>query len=254
MITLDEPQQQVAADTIPSVRLPRWKRVLDVTLCAVALPILGPLTLLMAVVTRLYAPGPVFFKQERVGHQGRRFLCLKFRTMHAGSDVKVHQAHLEQLIRSGVPMTKIDAKGDRRLIPGGWILRATGLDELPQILNVLFGDMSLVGPRPCIPYEFDQFQPWQKQRCSTLPGLTGLWQVSGKNRTTFEEMMHLDIQYARNLSFWEDVRIILMTIPALVIQVRDTRAKPAAKAPALYVATSQPTRSTVQWKAKAEAA
>jgi exopolysaccharide production protein ExoY len=238
MITLDEPQQ-VAADPIQSVRLPRWKRVLDVVLCAAALPVLGPLTLLMAIVTKFFAPGPVFFKQERIGHQGRRFLCLKFRTMHAGADVTVHQQHLQQLIQSGAPMTKIDAKGDRRLIPGGWLLRATGLDELPQILNVLFGDMSLVGPRPCIPYEFEQFLPWQKQRCATLPGLTGLWQVSGKNRLSFEKMIRLDIQYGQNLSFWEDVRIIAMTIPALVIQVLDQRAekrrRPAVERP---VATS----------------
>jgi lipopolysaccharide/colanic/teichoic acid biosynthesis glycosyltransferase len=118
-------------------------------------------------------------------------------------------------------MTKMDNFGDPRLIPLGFLLRASGLDELPQLINVLRGEMSLVGPRPCLPYEFDVYLPWQKQRLDTLPGLTGLWQVSGKNKTTFSEMVRLDISYARNSSFWLDVRIIAGTVSALVTQVRE---------------------------------
>ena len=121
-------------------------------------------------------------------------------------------------------MTKLDAKRDPRLIPLGAILRATGLDELPQILNVLRGDMSLVGPRPCIPYEYELFQPWQRQRTNAVPGLTGLWQVSGKNRTTFNEMIAYDIEYTKRRSLWLDLKIIARTLPALWEQCMDTQA------------------------------
>jgi lipopolysaccharide/colanic/teichoic acid biosynthesis glycosyltransferase len=121
-------------------------------------------------------------------------------------------------------MTKLDATGDARLIPLGALLRSTGLDELPQFVNVLRGEMSVVGPRPCLQFECEDYLPWQRERFDTLPGLTGLWQVSGKNKTTFNEMIHYDIAYARSKSLWLDVGIIAKTIPALVAQVRDTRA------------------------------
>jgi lipopolysaccharide/colanic/teichoic acid biosynthesis glycosyltransferase len=120
-------------------------------------------------------------------------------------------------------MVKMDLKGDKRLIPGGWLLRATGLDELPQIINILQGEMSLVGPRPCLQYEYDQYETWHKDRFNSLPGLTGLWQVSGKNRTTFEEMVRLDIQYSTTRSLPLDLKIIFMTVPALMTQLSDTR-------------------------------
>ena len=110
-------------------------------------------------------------------------------------------------------------------MPGGRLLRATGLDELPQLLNVLRGDMSLVGPRPCVPYEAEKYLPWQQERFAAVPGLTGLWQVSGKNHTTFDEMIHFDIFYARNQSFRLDVTILLRTLPAVSTQVRETVAR-----------------------------
>ncbi len=144
--------------------------------------------------------------------------------MKLGADTKLHKDYLKQLLHSETPMTKMDINGDPRLIPLGALLRSTGLDELPQIINVLRGDMSLVGPRPCIPYEAEDYLPWQWERFMTLPGLTGLWQVSGKNQTTFNEMIHLDIAYARNKSLWLDIKIILKTVPALISQVRETRA------------------------------
>jgi lipopolysaccharide/colanic/teichoic acid biosynthesis glycosyltransferase len=184
----------------------------------------------MTIVIKIGSPGAVLFQQERIGYQGRKFKCYKFRTMHAGADTKIHQRHCEQLIRSNVPMVKMDSRGDSRLIPGGWLLRASGLDELPQIINVLRGEMSLIGPRPCVPYEYEQYQPWQRERFDTLPGLTGLWQVSGKNRTTFDEMIRLDIHYAHHKSLWMDLKIILLTLPALLQQVGDTRS--ARKLPA----------------------
>lgn len=128
-------------------------------------------------------------------------------------------------------MAKLDDQRDSRLIPGGWILRASGLDELPQLFNVLCGEMSVVGPRPCIPSEFDAYSPSHRERFDAVPGLTGLWQVSGKNRTTFEEMVRLDIQYARNASLALNLEIMLRTPSALVAQIRDsrTRRKSSAK-------------------------
>ena len=138
--------------------------------------------------------------------------------MKVSAETQSHERHLEELIKVNRPMTKLDAIGDPRLAPFGRILRASGLDELPQIFNVLCGEMSLVGPRPCLPNEFAHYQPWQRERVNGLPGLTGYWQVSGKNKTTFSEMIAMDIFYARNMSVWLDVRIILKTIPALIEQ------------------------------------
>jgi lipopolysaccharide/colanic/teichoic acid biosynthesis glycosyltransferase len=200
----------------------RWKRTLDILLILLALPFLIPLALFIALLIRSVSTGPVLFRQERVGYLGRRFMCFKFRTMFVDADTTTHQGHLHQLMNSNTPMQKMDSKGDPRIIPFGLLLRASGLDELPQLINVLRGEMSLVGPRPCLPYEYDKYLPWQKKRFGTVPGLTGLWQVSGKNKTTFVEMIQLDIKYAKNKSLWWDLKIILMTIPALIIQMLET--------------------------------
>jgi exopolysaccharide production protein ExoY len=205
--------------------VPRWKRILDIVFILLILPFVLPLAALIAVLIRLVSDGPVLFRQERVGHLGRRFMCLKFRTMFMGAETATHQGHLEQLIKSAQPMVKLDSHGDSRIIPFGSMLRATGLDELPQFINVLRGEMSIVGPRPCLAYECDHYLPWQRERFNTLPGLTGLWQVSGKNQTTFTEMMQLDIQYARNKTLWLDLAIILKTIPAILAQIWFTRKK-----------------------------
>jgi lipopolysaccharide/colanic/teichoic acid biosynthesis glycosyltransferase len=143
--------------------------------------------------------------------------------MFVDADTTMHQGHLHHLMNSNTPMMKMDSRGDPRIIPFGLFLRASGLDELPQLINVLRGEMSLVGPRPCLPYEYEKYLPWQKERFGTVPGLTGLWQVSGKNKTTFVEMIQLDIKYAKNKTLWWDLKIILMTIPALIIQMVETR-------------------------------
>ena len=222
---------QSACDSSPIVKLratpyisvPLWKRGIDIVCCLLALPILAICTFLMTIVTKIVSPGPVFFRQERIGYQGRRFRIYKFRTMSVGADTSVHQSYCKDLISTNAPMVKMDARGDSRLIPGGWLLRASGLDELPQLINVLRGEMSLVGPRPCIPSEFEQYLPWQQKRVDSLPGLTGLWQVSGKNRTTFEQMIRFDIQYTQTVSFWLDLKIMLMTVPSLLVQIYDTR-------------------------------
>jgi exopolysaccharide production protein ExoY len=210
--------------------MPLWKRSIDIAVCAALLPFLGVCVLLMMLIQAICSPGPIFFTQERVGLKGRRFQIYKFRTMVMGADSGTHRSHYSSLMATNTPMVKLDCKGDTRLIPGGWLLRAVGMDELPQILNVLAGDMSVVGPRPCIPYEYEQYTPWQKQRFDSTPGLTGLWQVSGKNRTTFDEMIRLDHEYHDKLSFWFDAKIILKTIPALVLQVRDVRSVREKKA------------------------
>jgi len=205
--------------------VPAWKRALDITCIVVALPVLVPIFLLLAAGIKCVSPGPVLFLSERVGYRGRRFICFKFRTMKVNADCDAHRRHLADLMRSDAPMVKMDASGDPRLIPFGKILRATGLDELPQLLNVLGGEMSLVGPRPCLPYEFESYLPEQKRRFDSLPGLTGLWQVSGKNKTTFSEMIVFDIKYAETKSLWLDLKIMGRTLPAILTQVREARAR-----------------------------
>ena len=203
------------------IKLPAWKRILDLGIIVLMSP---ALILLSAGVTLLIlcgSRGPILFRQKRVGFKGRTFTCYKFRTMHVNADCECHRGHTHQLIRSDVPMTKLDARSDPRLIPLGAALRATGLDELPQIINVIRGEMSIVGPRPCIPYEYELYEPWQRRRFDAVPGLTGLWQVSGKNRTTFNQMIRLDIEYSERASLWLDLMIILKTLPALCNQCVD---------------------------------
>jgi len=209
--------------SLPTIPVPRWKRLLDVSVVLLATPILLLLMAAVAILVRIVSVGPVLFRQERVGYLGRRFMCFKFRTMAVNADTTVHEGHLNHLIESDIPLVKMDTNGDARIIPFGRLLRATGLDELPQVINVLRGEMSLVGPRPCLPYEYHRYQEWQKERFNTLPGLTGLWQVGGKNRTTFTEMVRLDIRYARTKTLWLDLEILLKTFPAVMIQLFELR-------------------------------
>jgi lipopolysaccharide/colanic/teichoic acid biosynthesis glycosyltransferase len=143
--------------------------------------------------------------------------------MQVNAETQTHQNHLKELIQSNTPMVKMDTKGDPRVIKFGGILRSSGLDELPQLINVFRGEMSLVGPRPCTPFEYEQFQPWHKQRFRALPGLTGLWQVSGKNKTAFGEMIKLDIRYANECSLWLDIKIMFLTFPVLLGQIKEER-------------------------------
>lgn len=203
--------------------LPGWKRGLDILCCLAALPFMALAALWAALITMITSPGPILFRQERVGLRGRKFYLYKFRTMHVSATTASHRAHFVRLMKANTPMQKLDQQGDRRLIPGGWLLRATGLDELPQIINVLRGEMSIVGPRPCIPYEYECYTDEQRRRLESMPGLTGLWQVSGKNRTTFDEMIRLDVAYASQRSLGTDLSIIIRTPGALISQVLDTR-------------------------------
>jgi len=172
---------------------------------------------------RITSRGPIFYRQERIGYRRSSFMLFKFRTMHVNADTRTHEEYFAHLMRADCPMIKLDAGGDFRLIPGGRFLRASGLDELPQIFNVLRGEMSLVGPRPCLPHEFERYEAWQQQRVNALPGLTGYWQVNGKNNTTFREMIAMDIFYARHMSIWLDLGIMLKTIPVLMGQTVESR-------------------------------
>jgi exopolysaccharide production protein ExoY len=212
-------------------RFPLWKRILDITCVLLAFPVLIPIGILIAVFIKIVSPGPAFYRQPRVGFFGKPLLCLKFRTMKVNADTSVHQSHLKELMASNRPTRKLDCAGDTRLIPGGAVLRVLGVDELPQLVNILRGDMSLVGPRPCTPFEFELFSPRHKRRCEAPPGLTGLWQVSGKNRTTFEEMINLDLYYAEHMSLWLDLKIILLTIPAILVLAWEMNVSQKKRAP-----------------------
>ncbi|HEU5450828.1 MAG TPA: exopolysaccharide biosynthesis polyprenyl glycosylphosphotransferase [Terriglobales bacterium] len=196
------------------------KRTIDVLGSLLALMLLSPVMLAIAALIKLTSPGPIFFRQQRVGQFGIPFTFLKFRSMHANNDPKIHQQYVSQLIagkvdgQSGAPVFKI--KNDPRVTRIGRFLRKTSLDELPQFVNVLKGEMSLVGPRPPIPYEFDQYDAWHRRRVLEIkPGITGLWQVEGRSKVTFDEMVRLDLMYARRWSIGMDLKILLMTPKAV---------------------------------------
>jgi lipopolysaccharide/colanic/teichoic acid biosynthesis glycosyltransferase len=208
-------------------RVPGWKFSLDITCILLSLPIWLPLMILLILVTRMASPGPIFYQQKRVGLGGRHFFIWKFRTMKLSADRRIHEHYFEKLMRADCPMTKLDAQGDPRLAPFGRFLRASGLDELPQIFNVLCGEMSLVGPRPCLPNEFAHYEPWQRERVNGLPGLTGYWQVNGKNKTTFNEMIAMDLFYLKNMSILLDLKIMLKTCSVIAEQLFESR--PAAQ-------------------------
>ncbi len=200
-------------------KAPGWKSALDLACILLSLPIWLPLMILLMLVTRLSSPGPIFYRQERVGLGGRHFSIWKFRTMKVSAETQTHEHYFQELMRVDRPMTKLDAHGDPRLAPFGRILRASGLDELPQIFNVLCGEMSLVGARPCLPNEFAKYEPWQRERVNGLPGLTGYWQVNGKNKTTFNEMIAMDLFYLKNMSILLDLKIMLKTCAVIAEQL-----------------------------------
>jgi lipopolysaccharide/colanic/teichoic acid biosynthesis glycosyltransferase len=202
--------------------LPAWKRGLDLLLIALTAPLWLPVMTLIAIWVGITSPGPIFYRQPRIGFRGRRFMIVKFRTMKVNADTTTHERYLEHLMVADCPMIKLDEQGDPRLIAGGKILRATGLDELPQIFNVLTGEMSLIGPRPCTVREFERFSPPHRERVNAYPGMTGWWQVNGKNQRTFREMIEMDIFYSRNISLSLDLKILVRTFPVIANQVRDS--------------------------------
>jgi exopolysaccharide biosynthesis polyprenyl glycosylphosphotransferase len=201
------------------------KRSIDIIGSFCALVLLSPVFLIIAIVIKATSKGPILYKQQRMGRYGTRFTFLKFRSMYYQSDAKVHQNYVRQFISgkydqaqpgTGGGIYKI--KNDLRVTPVGRFLRKTSLDELPQFFNVLKGEMSLVGPRPPIPYEIETYELWHRRRfLEVKPGITGLWQVDGRSRTKFDDMVRLDLRYARSWSPWLDIKILLRT-PAAVLR------------------------------------
>lgn len=202
--------------------IPAWKRALDLIGASALLLALGPAIIACGLYLQARDPGPIIFRQRRFGYLGKPFSLLKLRTMRTDADPTHHQAHLRQLIENDASLTKLDSSGDQRVIPGAGVMRKLGIDELPQLINVLRGEMSLVGPRPCLGYELEGFRRWHFARFNVLPGLTGLWQVSGKNSTTFSKMLELDVRYAIRTRLRDDLLILLRTPAAVLAHARQT--------------------------------
>jgi lipopolysaccharide/colanic/teichoic acid biosynthesis glycosyltransferase len=199
-----------------------WKRLLDIVGSLFGILLCLPCFLIIPVLIKLTSKGPVLFKQRRIGQFGREFNFLKFRSMFINNDPQIHQEYVRRLIDRELPKEDksrgvFKIVNDPRVTPVGRFLRKTSLDEIPQFLNVLKGDMSLVGPRPPIPYEFVHYRYWHRRRVIEVrPGITGLWQVTGRSKTTFDEMVRLDIQYIRRQSIWLDLKIIFRTPLVLI--------------------------------------
>lgn len=205
-------RRRVAASAATS----RLKRVLDVALAGIGLVLVSPMVAAIAALIRLDSPGPAFFRQTRIGLGGVPFRMFKFRTMSVDCDAAAHREYVTRLIRSASEALRGDAglyklENDARITRVGRYLRRFSLDELPQLLNVLAGDMSLVGPRPPLAYEVELYTAAQRRRLTVPPGMTGLWQVSGRNETTYEEMVDLDLAYVDRWSFGLDLTILMRT-------------------------------------------
>jgi len=216
--------KRVECATPPSTIYVRWgKRCVDMALSFLALVVLAPLNLVVAVIIRLTTPGPAIFSQKAVGKGGRLFDYYKFRSMYTGSSNAKHREATRQVVQRGEPLTR-DSEGrpifkiisDPRVTPVGRLLRKYSVDEWPQFYNVLRGDMSLVGPRPPLPYEAELYNDFQRQRLAVRPGITGLAQVKGRHRASFDEMVQYDLEYIRHQSFLLDLKLMLWTIPALL--------------------------------------
>ena len=201
------------------------KRVFDLLFSFIALIALSPLLLLIALLVKCTSKGPVLFRQQRVGRFGVPFTFLKFRSMYVDNDPTIHREYVARLISGDPKLSEAGASkngtykivNDPRITPLGRFLRKSSLDELPQLINVLIGDMSLVGPRPPVPYEFERYRTWHKRRVFEVkPGITGLWQVMGRSKTTFDEMVRLDLRYVRSWSLGLDFRILLETPRAVL--------------------------------------
>ena len=214
------PQPAVITPTVLPFETPRpeglylraGKRVLDVVCAALALLVLSPVILVLAIIVRATSRGPVFYRSTRIGRGGRAFTFYKLRSMVKDAHLKRH--HVEHLNEADGPVFKIAC--DPRITPIGRFMRSTSLDEVPQFWNIIRGDMSLVGPRPPIPEEVAQYEPWQLRRLDVRPGLTCLWQISGRSRIGFQEWMRLDLEYIRHQSFGLDMKILLRTSPAVL--------------------------------------
>lgn len=200
------------------------KRIFDLVVASMLILCLIPVFLICAVLVWRSSPGPILFRQPRVGAQGREFTFLKFRSMRVDADPSIHREYVAKFINgqaeqySAGKRTMFKLVEDPRVTRAGRFLRRTSLDELPQLFNVVRGNMSLVGPRPPIPYELENYRPEHYRRLAVKPGITGLWQVSGRSHTTFEEMIALDLEYIRRASLLTDLSVLIKTIPVVLNQ------------------------------------
>jgi lipopolysaccharide/colanic/teichoic acid biosynthesis glycosyltransferase len=198
------------------------KRILDIAGSLIAITLFIPIFIVIALLVKFTSSGPVLFSQKRLGQYGKEFKFLKFRTMHANNDPRIHQEYVAKLIAGSGDFQQANGTykltNDPRITPLGRFLRKSSLDELPQLINVLWGQMSLVGPRPPLPYEYERYQTWHRRRVMELkPGMTGLWQIEGRSRTTFDEMVRMDLKYASTRSFWLDLKILMRTPKAVLL-------------------------------------
>jgi lipopolysaccharide/colanic/teichoic acid biosynthesis glycosyltransferase len=192
------------------------KRLMDIIVALGLILFFGPLMLAITVGILISSPGPIFYHQTRVGKNGKQFGMLKFRSMQVKNNPDLHREYVQKLIRENVSPSslgksslKID--GDPRITGVGKYLRKFSLDELPQFFNVMKGEMSIVGPRPSLPYEYELYTDWHKQRLAVLPGITGLWQVKAHNTVSFEEMVQIDLDYIQSMDLWLDLKIMVLT-------------------------------------------
>jgi lipopolysaccharide/colanic/teichoic acid biosynthesis glycosyltransferase len=194
----------------------RLKRIVDIIIIILLMPVFAVFLLLIAIAIKLYSPGPLFYRQQRIGKDGKPFMMLKFRSMHVGSSSTSHRQFMQRMIRenidpkqAGIKVMKLE--DDPRITRPGKLMRKLSLDELPQFINVLRGEMSIVGPRPPLPYEVELYTDWHKRRLDVLPGITGLWQVKAHNQVSFNEMVQLDLDYIQSMSLWLDLKLIVLT-------------------------------------------
>ncbi len=222
------PVMRVRRDPVAGEGTPASKRVFDVVTAAAALVLLSPVFAVLAILVKRSSPGPVFYRQTRIGLRGRPFEFLKFRSMSVGNDAGEHRDYVCRLIESGAPEEELHCEDeygrpvfklaeDERVTPIGRFLRKYSLDELPQFWNVLRGDMSIVGPRPALEYEVAAYKPWHRRRLEVTPGVSGLWQVAGRSRVGFDEMVFQDIIYAYNQSVLTDLSLCIRTVPAMLV-------------------------------------
>jgi lipopolysaccharide/colanic/teichoic acid biosynthesis glycosyltransferase len=213
-ITTASPAQKASMLRGPGYQ--RLKRIFDFIIVLLVLPICVILLVLIAAAIKLYSPGPIFYRQERIGKNGKSFMMYKFRSMHVGNNSQSHRQFMQQMIRDNlrpqdVGLKVMKLKDDPRITRPGKLLRMISLDELPQFINVLLGDMSIVGPRPPLPYEVELYDDWHKRRLDVMPGITGLWQVTAHNQVSFDEMVRIDLDYIQSMNFWLDLKIMLLT-------------------------------------------
>ncbi len=204
------------------------KRIFDTVIVCLLLLLIWPVLLIIAILIKLESPGPAIYKTERIGEFGKPFTMFKFRSMHAGASASGHQEYVQRLITENLSpedvahltgQNSLKVKNDDRITRIGKFIRKTSLDEVPQIFNVLRGEMSLVGPRPPLPYEFEVYNEWHKERLNTIPGMTGIWQVKAHNKVSFDEMVRMDIEYIQKQNIWMDFLIILQTPFSLLTDI-----------------------------------